>query len=449
MRTLTLASLVVFLVARSTPAAAADKVRLLQEDRAGQISRVVLEVSVSGVQVHLRDEKTSYEMKFTAKGKLAYDEKVVEASSDAPRRKTLRYYSDASVESAVQDKKTVLELRAPVRIMVAELRRERPFLFSPAGPLTFDERELVQGEGALDTLTIARLLPIEAVAVGDTWKPDNAAIAAAFNLYSVSENQLVAKVESLDDATARIRLAGKLDALVAGTTTRLDLDARIDFDRKRAQIVAVELKQKEERARGPAEPALRVDATLVLTCTLDAASKRLSDKTLEQMPLAANPATEQLVYLHPDGRFRFYYPRDWRIFQSDTRLAILRLIDDNEAIAQCNITPGPTVVPGNHMKPEDFRSQVRQALGDHFEKFFQEGEVPAARGYWIYRLAAAGVSDKDPAVWYYYLVAGPQGQQLVLTFAVDARLTERFGPRDLAVVGTVEFGTPRTASSSK
>ena len=59
---------------------------------------------------------------------------------------------------------------------------------------------------------------------------------------------LEAKLTSLDKAKARIQLTGNVQAMVAGTQTKLEIDARLDFDRKESRIVRVELKQKEEQA---------------------------------------------------------------------------------------------------------------------------------------------------------------------------------------------------------
>ena len=44
-----------------------------------------------------------------------------------------------------------------------------------------------------------------------------------------------------------------------------------------------------------------------------------------------------------------------------------------------------------------------------------------------------------PMMWIYYLVAGPQGHQVVLAFTIEASLLEQFGTQDLTIVSGVEF----------
>ncbi|MBI3461756.1 MAG: hypothetical protein HY000_01665, partial [Planctomycetes bacterium] len=48
-----------------------------------------------------------------------------------------------------------------------------------------------------------------------------------------------------------------------------------------------------------------------------------------------------------------------------------------------------------------------------------------------------------------HLVASPQGQQLVFIFTLSSGFVDQFGAKDLALVGTLEFGPVRTASSKK
>jgi hypothetical protein len=126
---------------------------------------------------------------------------------------------------------------------------------------------------------------------------------------------------------------------------------------------------------------------------------------------------------------------------------IFRLLEKGEFVSECHLLAAPTVTAGTHMKPEEFRSQVQQALGKQFQEFLQEGEVPGPKGYWFYRLAAAGTAGDQPAIWIYHLVAGPQGHQIVCIFRLHASQYDNFGVRDLALIGTLEFEPSKTAAN--
>ena len=69
-------------------------------------------------------------------------------------------------------------IRPEVRLLVAERRnRDGPVVvISPAGPLTWDEVQLVQGLG--DPLTLTDLLPDMPVVVGQHWRVPNSGARA-------------------------------------------------------------------------------------------------------------------------------------------------------------------------------------------------------------------------------------------------------------------------------
>jgi hypothetical protein len=200
---------------------------------------------------------------------------------------------------------------------------------------------------------------------------------------------------------------------------------------------------------GPLGHALRVKATYNFRRNTEAEITRLNEKALEKLPLASNPATEQLVYAQPDGKFRFHFQRGWFVTLSNPQAAVMRLMEQGNFVSECHVLAAPTVAAGTHMKPEEFRAQVQRALGNQFQQFIQQGEVPAPKGYWIYRLAAAGAAGQQPVVWNYHLVAGPQGQQIVFIFRVPADQIDQFGVKDIAVVATLEFEAPRTVTNQE
>ena len=84
--------------------------------------------------------------------------------------KVVRHVVQAAAAINGEVRPTAATLRPEVALLVAE-KRDRGWpvvVFSPAGPLSWSELELVQGVG--DPLALADLLPAEPVAVGDRWK---------------------------------------------------------------------------------------------------------------------------------------------------------------------------------------------------------------------------------------------------------------------------------------
>ena len=430
---------------------AQDKITLREELRPGEMAVVSLEFKAQGDLLIPQGNNKETAQKFTAQGKFTYEEKCLPIEPDAKgvSSKSLRYYTSSSVESVVESTRIAREVREPVRVMVCEVRDGRPFVFSPSGPLTVEEYELVEADATLDSLVLGGLLPGEPVAVGETWKPGDEAVAAVFSLAQVTENKLGARLESFDESSAKIKLEGHFSGMASGAKSTRIVVAQIVFDRTRSKITQLDLSHAEEREMGPLGHALRVKATYNFRRNAAAKIARLNEKALEKLPLLSNPATEHLVYAQPDGKFRFHFQRGWFVTLSNPQAAVMRLVEQGQFVSECHVLAAPTVAAGNHMKPEEFRAQVRQALGQQFQQFIQEGDVPAPKGYWIYRLAAAGAAGQQPVVWNYHLVAGPQGQQIVFIFRVPAEQIDQFGVKDLAVVATLEFEAPRTVTNQK
>ena len=64
-------------------------------------------------------------------------------------------------------------------------------------------------------------------------------------------------------------------------------------------------------------------------------------------------------------------------------------------------------------------------------------EVPDER--FLYRVTAVGQSNGIEMHWLYYLCAAPSGRQVSYVFAVETKLLERLGNRDLGIVSTLQF----------
>ena len=71
-------------------------------------------------------------------------------------------------------------------------------MFSPGGPLTRLELELVEGPG--DPLALAGLLPDRPVAVGDHWVVEDAAARSLSAYDTLAANKVEATLEAADAA---------------------------------------------------------------------------------------------------------------------------------------------------------------------------------------------------------------------------------------------------------
>jgi hypothetical protein len=73
------------------------------------------------------------------------------------------------------------------------------------------------------------------------------------------------------------------------------------------------------------------------------------------------------------------------------------------------------------------------------EEIAEAGETPTDEGRYIYRITAKGTQDGIKVMQIFVLLAGPQGDQVVVTFTMKPANATKIGTRDLALVNAIEF----------
>jgi hypothetical protein len=150
-----------------------------------------------------------------------------------------------------------------------------------------------------------------------------------------------------------------------------------------------------------------------------------------------------LRYADPKGRYQFVYPRDWHITgQADPHL-VLRLIDKGEFITQATVSVWKKAEPGKHATADEFKKLVAELPGWTVEQVIEDAELPTDAGRWLYRVTAVGKMQDLPVVQSFHLLAGPQGDQIVVTFAMKPEKVKAVGTRDAGLVNAIEFGAKK------
>jgi hypothetical protein len=145
----------------------------------------------------------------------------------------------------------------------------------------------------------------------------------------------------------------------------------------------------------------------------------------------------------PGGKAVLLHDRDWHTFWENPRLTVLKRLHDGQVIAQCNLMLGPPAGKGRHQDPNQFRDDIRRALKQRFVQFLGAGEVDGdPAGGFRYKVGVQGREGDLGIVWYYFLLAGPEGDQLLATFTLAADHAKTFGEGDLAVIGSLKWLPP-------
>jgi hypothetical protein len=182
-----------------------------------------------------------------------------------------------------------------------------------------------------------------------------------------------------------------------------------------------------------------------MTIAPGASAPPLVDAALKDLALKPTPELLQLAYESPAGGWRLLHDPRWFLIRDQKELAVLKLIDKGELLAQCNIASLPNAVPGKTVTLEEFQEDVRKALGKNFKSLIEAGQRSNGFGYQVQHVVAEGVEQDLPIRWLYYLVADKYGRQVVFIFTVESRLLPRFNGADEALLAAVRLTEPKLA----
>jgi hypothetical protein len=363
-----------------------------------------------------------------------------------PRLAAVRQVLQAASAINGEVRPTAATIRPEVTLLVAERRdRDGPVIVAcPTGPLTRSELELVEGLG--DPLTFGELLPSQPVSVGERWRVGKGAVESVSGYDVIASSDLEASLESVDSGQARLRLKGRVQGSALGGTGTITLDGFFTFDRQAARIDRLEIHRVEVRQPGPIEAGLEVKSSLSVTRQTVVPPATLSDAALHGVPLTITPQREQLQLVLPGGKATVLHDRHWHIFWEDPKLMVLKRLDGEQVIAQANFAQGPAAGKARHQDPRQFCDDIRRALKQRFVRFLGAGEVDGdPAGGFRYKVAVLGRELDLDVVWYYYLLASPEGDQLLATFTLAADRAGAFDNQDLGMIGSLRWTSSSAA----
>jgi hypothetical protein len=415
-------------------------VTLAEEIRPGDYFRYEIGLEVGGKMKVERDGRDD-SLPLNARARHQFTERV-DVAADNGVGQAVRHYADAVSETVVGVDKTRRTLGADRRLIVAQRAADGTLHFSPDGPLTRDELDLVAEH--FDTLCLPGLLPNKAVRPGDTWPIDNGAAQAACLFHGLAKNDLVGKLTEIKDGAAVLAITGSAEGVEFGAAVKVAVTARAKFDLAVRRVTALEWKQSDEREAGPVSPPLEVKATVTLSrLPLEIEPKELSAAARAKVPTDGKvpELLLQLRYADTAGRFQFVYPRDWHFVVRNNTHVVLRLVPKGELLTQATITEWKKPAAGVDFAAgvKEFREATAKQPGWEAERLLEDGTLPADGGKKVYRMSAIGKQDGQPVVQAFHLVLGPNGEQFAVTTVARREVADKVGPRDVALVHAIDF----------
>jgi hypothetical protein len=430
-------------------ASAAERIVLREEASDARIRSVSVELSVNGKL--FPEPGPEKALKLSVDARFEYGERRLAGTGrEAPSLRAIRHYDLAKATIEAGDQTSISTLRKSQRLVVAHGQLEGIELFSPSGPLTYGEQELLRIPG--DSLAVLGLLPDSAVDEDESWKAADWVLPLFAGIEAVEKGELTCQLESVSATEARIRFGGDVKGATVGAASVVRIDGHWAYDRIQKIVSRMEWTQTEQRAIGAVSPGLDVVARSKMIRKIAERPLRLTDRDLADLPLEPNDANRLLMFDAPAWNVRFYHDRRWHLFHQTSDVALLRLLDKGGLIAQCNIKKIADAEPGKHLAREQFLADIERALGKNFEEIVQTETLKLKEGLFVERVVVVGSvlrkntknePEPSPMQWIYYLVANSEGRQVSFVFSVDPAQVKELDNRDLSIVAGIEFLAPR------
>lgn len=248
---------------------------------------------------------------------IEYDERVLENSlGDKPAPRTIRLYRRTDLQRTIGGKPQESSIRPNVRRMVIMRSGHKEVPFSPDGPLTWHEIDLVRTD--VFTPALAALLPDRPVSVGDRWPAGPAAVEELTDIDKVEDGGLECRFDEVTTLAgrrlARIRLTGTVRGVNEDGPNKQALDGYFYFDLGSNHLSYLSVSGTHFLLDKDGKTTGTIKGQFVLTRQLTP-SPDLDDSTIRRLQLEPNADNTQLLYDNPDLGIRFYYPRRWRVGQ--------------------------------------------------------------------------------------------------------------------------------------
>jgi hypothetical protein len=403
----------------------------------GDLTRVQGVLELAGELKLNPDGKQVTKLSVKGTGDLVYQERIVASETTDQPGTNVRHYQKAEARFTVGEGEIATSLSEERRLIGVKTTQTQSVLFSPLGPLSKDELDLIDIQGS--SAVLHRLLPDKEVQVGEQWTLSNETAAILVRLDVVTDNKLQSTLKKVEAKVAYCEMTGSVSGSTGGIASDLTLTAKYNFDLTQQRITWLAMSIHEIRAIGHAEPGFDVTARIRLEVSPLTESTELATELVATLPLTGDDASTYLTHTTSDETFRLLLPRSWRIMVDRHDVTIMRFIDRGEMIAQCNLSKLTDAAPNKHLTMESFQSEIQRTLAKNFGQMVEAKETRTDRGLRALRVVAAGTVSDLPIQWIYYHLTDEKGQQAAVVFTLDANLVERFGGEDQTVVSAFEM----------
>ncbi|MBY0461325.1 MAG: hypothetical protein K2V38_28750, partial [Gemmataceae bacterium] len=305
-------------VTGSSALVAQEAVTLAEPFKPGHTTKVEVAVKINGKLAlpGTGKDKPAQLVPVTGASKLVYEERLLDPD-DKDTFKTVRAYRDVSFDRTVGEAKQDATIRPSVRRMVLIRAGDKKAPFSPDGPLTWGEIDVVRTD-VFNPALVPGLLPTTPVKPGQNWKASAASVAELTELEKVEDGTLTVEFVGVtrvnDRRLARLKISGTVKGVNQDGPSRQKIDGTAYFDLESNLLSYLSIRGTHELLDGKGQAAGVIDGHFIMTRSpVPKMPADLADASLRELELKPTSDNTLLLYDNPDLGVRFLYPRGWRV----------------------------------------------------------------------------------------------------------------------------------------
>jgi hypothetical protein len=401
--------------------------------------RVETDVEIEGELRVGEDPTKPIRLPLEAKAKLAYFLRKLSPTSDAELGRSVREYETAEASIKLRGKASESRLSEERRVVLSRTTPSSWIVTSPLGPISREEMELLQTGGNVEA--IRGLLPDVKKGEKEAWNAPSEALQRLLGLEEITENTV--KFHLASDGTKGVLTAdgeGKIAANTQGVKTTFELKLKISLDAATSSMRWFTAALRETREIGNAQPGCETVTKIKTVFRPATVPPTLSDEALESLSLDNN-AAEQMLKISPTrSQYSVLADSRWYMVLDRPELTVLRMVDGNLILGQCNITILPAARADKPVTADNFAAEVRRSLGQNFKEEVENDSFETSGGLNVIKVKALGSANDLTIQWTYYHLTDAEGRRASVAFTCNSEKIVQFAEADRNLIESFTFG---------
>jgi len=297
------------------------------------------------------------------------------------------------------------------------------------------------------SIDLDRLLPAQEVGMGDSFTPDREAVCGVLNLTAVDSSDVTMKVVALNEKIARFEFGGAVSGSVQGVPTQMDLVGKLTYDRDAKMCYWLAMAVRESREISITEPGFEVTAKVQMLRKPQSAAVALP-KAPVPMPIT-QPIPENHLLVETGSHemsIAGLMDRRWRMMVDVPGRSMMRMIENDRSVAQCDFRVVPPLGKGKQWTLEAFERNIKKTMGGQVSQLINAQERLSDSGLRVLRITAQGSVEGVPVQWILLHFSDDSGRRVLASFTMDAQSIEQFAGSDVQLADSLRFERPSTAA---